>query len=44
MAAILSRPQCVKQLEMHESVLSTEATDTLVLKHQAISFHTADCW
>ena len=32
----------IKQLEMHESAFSTVATDALVLKHQAISNHTAD--
>ena len=31
-----------KQLEMHGRILSTEATDALVLKHQAISTHSAD--
>ena len=31
-----------KQLEMHGCVLSTVATDALVLKHQAISIHIAD--
>ena len=31
-----------KQLEMHQCVLSTVATDDLVLKHQAISIHSAD--
>ena len=31
-----------KQLEMHGCVLSTVATDALVLKHQAISFHNTD--
>ena len=32
-----------KQLETHEWVFSTVATDALVLKHQAISIHCADC-
>ena len=31
-----------KQLEMHMCVISTVATDALVLKHQAISIHSAD--
>ena len=31
-----------KQLETHECVLSTVATDALVLKHQTISIHIAD--
>ena len=31
-----------KQLEMHECILGTLATDALVLKHQAISSHSAD--
>ena len=31
-----------KQLEMYGYVLSTAATDALVLKHQAISVHSAD--
>ena len=31
-----------KQLETHGCVLSTVATDALVLKHQAISIHSAD--
>ena len=31
-----------KQLEMHRCALSTVATDALVLKHQAISSHSAD--
>ena len=31
-----------KQLEMHGAILSTVATDALVLKHQAISIHTVD--
>ena len=31
-----------KQLEMHERTLSTVPTDGLVLKHQAISDHSAD--
>ena len=31
-----------KQLEMHGCILSTVATDVLVLKHQAISIHSAD--
>ena len=31
-----------KQLEMHRCILSTIATDALVLKHQAISIHSAD--
>ena len=30
-----------KQLEMHGCVLSTLATDALVVKHQAISTHSA---
>ena len=32
----------LKQLEMHGCILSTLATDALVLKHQAISIHSAD--
>ena len=31
-----------KQWEMHEWVLSTVATDALVLKHQALSIHSVD--
>ena len=31
-----------KQLGMHGCVLNTVATDALVLKHQAISIHSAD--
>ena len=31
-----------KQLEIHGCVLSTVATDALVLKYQAISVHSAD--
>ena len=31
-----------KQLKMHGCMLSTEATDALVLKHQGISTHSAD--
>ena len=31
-----------KQLETHGCVLSTVATDALVLKHQAISTHSAN--
>ena len=31
-----------KQLEMHGCVLNTVATDALVLKHQAISIHSAN--
>ena len=31
-----------KQLEQHGCILSTVATDALVLKHQAISTHSAD--
>ena len=31
-----------KQLEMYEYILSTVATDVLVLKHQAISIHSVD--
>ena len=31
-----------KQLETHGCVLSTVAADGLVLKHQAISIHSAD--
>ena len=31
-----------KQLEKHGCVLSTAATDALVLKQQAISIHSAD--
>ena len=31
-----------KQPEMHECIFSTVATDALVLKHQAISIHSAD--
>ena len=32
------------QLETHGCILSTLATDTLVLKHQAISTHSAKYW
>ena len=32
----------LKQLEMHEWLLSNVATDALVLKHKAISSHSAD--
>ena len=32
----------LKQREMHGCVVSTVATDALVLKHQAISIHNAD--
>ena len=31
-----------KQLEMHGFLLSTVATDVLLLKHQAINIHCAD--
>ena len=31
-----------KQLETHECILSTMGADALVLKHQAISIHSAD--
>ena len=31
-----------KQLEMHGYIFSTVATDVLVLKHQAISIHSAE--
>ena len=31
-----------KQLEMHRYIIRTIATDGLVLKHQAISIHSAD--
>ena len=31
-----------KQLETHVCILSTVATDALVLKHQAISINSAD--
>ena len=31
-----------KQLELYECVVNTVATDALVLKHQAISSHSAD--
>ena len=31
-----------KQLETHGCILSNVATDALVLKHQAISIHSAD--
>ena len=31
-----------EQLETHGSILSTVATDALVLKHQIISIHSAD--
>ena len=31
-----------KQLEMHRCILGTVVTDALVLKHQAISIHSAD--
>ena len=38
-----------KHMEMHGCILSTVATDALVLKHQAISIHSAEyifilCW
>ena len=32
----------LKHREMHGCVVSTVATDALVLKHQAISIHNAD--
>ena len=32
----------LEQLEMHECIFSTVATDVLVLKHQAISIHSVD--
>ena len=32
----------LKHRETHERVVSTVATDALVLKHQAISIHNAD--
>ena len=32
----------IKQLETHRSVLSTAATDVLLLKHQAIGIRSAD--
>ena len=32
----------LKQQETHECIRSTVATDALVLKHQAISTHSAD--
>ena len=35
-------PLTHKQLETHGCLLSTVATDVLVLKHQAISIHIAD--
>ena len=35
-------PLTHKQLEMHGCMLSTVATDALVLKHQVISIHSAD--
>ena len=35
-------PLTLKQLERHGCVLRTVATDALVLKHQAISIHSAD--
>ena len=43
MLAILFEPQLLthKQLEMHECILSIDATDVLVLKHQDISTHSA---
>ena len=31
-----------KQLEMLECIISTVATDALVLKHQGISIHSVD--
>ena len=31
-----------KNLEMHRYIISTAATDALVLKHQVISIHSAD--
>ena len=37
-----TRSQWVKHLETHGCVLTTVATDALVLKHQAISIHCAD--
>ena len=52
MASIWFRPQCDcdsenivlthKQLEMYGCIFSPVATDALVLKHQAISIHSAD--
>ena len=35
-------PLTHKQMKMHGCVLSTVATDALVLKHQAISIHIVD--
>ena len=32
-----------KKLQTHGCVISTVATDDLVLKHQVISIHSADC-
>ena len=44
MAAILSRADelTLKHRETHGCIVSTVATDALVLKHQAISIHNAD--
>ena len=36
------KPLTHKQLEMHECIFSAVVTDGLVLKHQAISTHSAD--
>ena len=37
-----TKPLTHKQLETHGCVLSTVAANDLVLKHQAISIHSAD--
>ena len=44
MTDILSQPQCVdhKQLETYVCIVNTVETHAPVLKHQAISTHSAD--
>ena len=39
---IMTSPLTLKHWEMRGCVVSTGATDALVLKHQAISIHNAD--
>ena len=40
--ALLTKVLTLKHRETHGCVVSTVATDALVLKHQAISIHNAD--
>ena len=42
MVIILPADLTHKQMEMHGWVLNTEANDALVLKHQAICYHSAE--